>query len=390
MPGPDSSAEVVVIGAGVVGASVAYHLALRGCRSVLVLERGEQGGVGSTGRATGGFRAQFGSSVNIQLSLLSRRKLESFGAELGVDPGYRPCGYLLLAQSEAALAELERARALQRAEGLAEVRCVDAAEALAINPAVAAHGVLGGSYCPSDGFIRPLSILEGYREGARRLGVRFRHGAAVTGVEVRNGRVVAVRAAGEEIAAGALVNAAGPWAAEVGRLAGVEIPVAPLRRQVAATAATTALPEDMPLTVWLGDGFHCRVRDGRALLLWPDQPPEADRASTAVDPRWVRAVAAMARERLPALRPVRVDRTACWAGLYEMSPDHHALLGPAPEVGNLLLANGSSGHGVMHAPALGQLVAEMLVDGRAHSVDARALRPERFAEAAAVESPVFL
>lgn len=386
----DDSAEVVVIGGGVIGASLAYHLAARGCRSVYVIEREERSGLGSTGRATGGFRAQFASRVNIQLSLLSRQKLLTFEGELGVDPGYRPCGYLLLAQSEEAVAELERARALQWAEGLVEVRPVDVDEVLSINPALNPSGVLGGSHCPSDGFIRPLSILEGYREGARRLGVRFAYGEPVTALDTRGARITAVRTARQTIAVGAVVNAAGAWAAEVARLAGVELPVMALRRQVASTHPTTALPEEMPLTVWLGDGFHCRMRDGRALLLQPDQPPSAERESTAVNPGWVRSVAAIARERLPGLRPLRIDRDACWAGLYEMSPDHHAIVGRAPGVENLYLANGSSGHGVMHAPALGQLVAEMLLDGRAHSIDVHALRPQRFAEADAVESPVFL
>jgi sarcosine oxidase subunit beta len=146
---------------------------------------------------------------------------------------------------------------------------------------------------------------------------------------------------------------------------------------VAPTVATRVLPETMPLTVFLGDGFHTRVRDGRVLLLLPDEP--ADPETLCFDDGWLPEVTARAHRRIPALRGVPVDRDGCWCGLYEMSPDKHVLLGAAPGVENLYLANGSSGHGVMHSPALGQLVAEMILDGRAHTIDVGELGPERFA-----------
>jgi sarcosine oxidase subunit beta len=164
-------------------------------------------------------------------------------------------------------------------------------------------------------------------------------------------------------------------------MAGVEIPVTPLRRRVAVTTPTRLLPEETPMTVFVGDGFHLRVRDGRVLLLWPDDPAAGeDPFDTSVSEEWLAAVVSKARANVPCLSEARIDRAACWAGLYEMSPDRHALLGPAPGLENFYLVNGSSGHGVMHAPALGQLLAEHILDGRAHALDARALRPTRFAE----------
>ncbi|HEX8707253.1 MAG TPA: FAD-dependent oxidoreductase [Pyrinomonadaceae bacterium] len=375
------SAGVVIIGAGVIGASVAYHLAARGCRDVLVIERGAQPGEGSTGRATGGFRAQFGTSVNVRLSLLSRQKLLNFREELGRDTGYRPCGYLFLASGQAELDALYAAQEVQRACGLNETRRVSRDEIQDFNPAVRADALSGGVFCPTDGFIRPLEILHGYVESARRLGVRFEYDVAVTGFRMAgSSRIAALRTPRGEIETGCVVNAAGPWAAGVAACAGVHLPVLPLRRQAAATHPCNLLPEDMPMTIFTEDGFHLRVRDGRVLLLWPDQPHVTDPFETQVTDEWLDGIARRAQASIPALSQARIDRRSCWAGLYEMSPDRHALLGPATGVENLYLANGSSGHGVMHAPALGHLLAEIILDGAATTLDVHQLRPSRFIE----------
>src|ERR1043166_755808 len=385
------SPEVVIIGGGVIGASAAYHLAARGCRDVLVLERGAQPGEGSTGRATGGFRAQFATKVNVRLSLLSREKLLAFREETGVDPGFRQCGYLFAAGSEAELAALVAAQAVQHECGLKEARRVSAEEILRLNPAVESRGIVGGVYCPTDGFIRPLEILRGYTEAARRLGARFEYGVAVEAVETDGrGRVEEVLTTGGAVSAGCVVNAAGAWAGEVARLAGVEIPVAPLRRQVAITRPCELLPEDMPMTIFTSDGFHLRVRDRRVMLLWPDEPRVDNEFDTNVEDGWVDAVVAKARARVPCLRRAEIDRAACWAGLYERAPDKPALLGRAQGLENFYLANGSSGHGVMHSPALGQLLAEIITGGSPTTLDTHALRPSRFAEGEPNAVPQFL
>lgn len=383
------TADVVVIGGGVIGASVAYHLARGGCTDVVVLDAAPAPGQGSTGRATGGFRAQFGSAANIRLSMLSRDLLRRFADETGVDPGYQPMGYLFLAADASELEVLRQAQALQHAEGLREARVVDADEARAINPAIDG-AVIGGTFCPTDGYIRPLEILRGYREAAERLGVRFEWDTSVTGLRMEGDTVRAVRTPAGEIAAGAVVNAAGAWAARVARMAGVGLPVRPLRRQVALTEPCALLPPDMPMTIFCDDGFHLRVRDGRVLLLQPDQPAGDDPYHAEVDGGWVDAVTRRACERIPCLRDAAIDRAGCWAGLYEMSPDHHVLLGAAPEVPNLYLANGSSGHGVMHSPGIGLLLAEMMLHGAARSMDAHALRPGRFAEGEPVAGSALL
>jgi sarcosine oxidase subunit beta len=374
--------EVAILGAGVMGASVAWHLAARGCKDVVVIDRAPSRGSGSTGRATGGFRAQFSTPVNIRMSLLSREKLLRFPEEVGMDSGYRPRGYLFLAKDEEQMAALRSIRPLQRAEGV-PVEEVGPEDVRRLNPAVRLDGIPGGSFCPIDGFIRPMDILTGYAEAARRLGVRFEMGAEVTGFFVEKrlpGRVLWVETSSGPIAARHVVNAAGAWAGTLARLAGADVPVSPLRRQIAPTVPTSVLPEDMPMTIFLEDGFHLRVRDGRVLLLWPQDHVSADPFDSSFDESWLPGLLARAHARVPCLADMPVDRAACWAGLYEMSPDKHALLGRAPGLENFWLINGSSGHGVMHSPALGQLLAEMILDGEARTLDVHALRPSRFAE----------
>ncbi len=373
--------EVVILGAGVVGASSAWHLARRGVRRILLLDRGAAPGAGSTARATGGFRAQYATAINIRLSLLSRAKLAAFRDETGIDPGYAPLGYLWLAGTKEELKALANARQVQHATGLREAVFVTPDDIRGLNPAVSGDGVLGGAWCPTDGFVRPLDLLAGYLGGAERSGVRIRWGANVNGLDLgAGGGVVAVRTDTERIPCGTVVNALGAWAAGVMSKTGFDLPVTPLRRQVAATVPTGVLPPTMPMTIFVSDGFHLRVRDGRVLLLWPTPGAPGRPFDDSVEPAWVQAVVEKARARVPVLRNVPVDRAACWAGLYEISPDKHAILGPTPGVPNLFLINGSSGHGVMHAPALGQLLAEIIVDGRACTLDVGRLRPGRFAE----------
>ncbi len=381
--------DVVVIGAGVTGASVAWHLARRGARVQLVDGAPAPPG-GSTGQATGGFRAQYASHVNVRLSLLARDKLLRFRDETGGDCGYVPAGYLFLAESERELRLLHEAVAVQRAAGLRETELVTDADAHRINPALDLDGVYGGTFCPIDGFIRPLGLLDGYLAAAARLGAQARWGVRVTGAVREGATIVALETTAGALACGHVVNAAGPWAGEVGRALGLDVPVTPLRRQVASTAPTGLLPAGMPMTIFTGDGFHLRVRDGRVLLLRPQEMPDPARFDTSFDAAWLPGLLARAHARVPALEAVAVDLDACWCGLYEMSPDHHALLGRAPGAGNAWLACGSSGHGVMHAPALGQLLAELMLDGAATTLDVTPLRPSRFAEGAPNPAPVLL
>jgi len=373
------TADVVIIGGGVTGASVAYHLAARGRQRIVVLDRAEEPGRGSTGRATGGFRAQFSTRVNVQLSLLAREKLQRFPDEIGVDAGYRPYGYLFLASAGDQLASLRAAIAVQREAGLHEVAEVSPHEIAGLAPGVPVRGVAGGVFCPTDGFILPLEILRGYLDAARRRDVSVEFGAGAARCVVERGRVTGVRTETAQIATPCVVNAAGAWARSVVVDAGVDLPVQPVRRQV-AVMRPSLFPDEMPMTIFAEDGFHFRVRDGHLLLLWPADLPAGDPFDLTFDAAWLNGLLARAHAHVPQLRDGRVDRSACWAGLYEMTPDRHAVFGRAPGVEGLYLVTGSSGHGVMHAPALGHLAAELILDGAARTVDVRALRPTRFAE----------
>lgn len=384
-------ADVLVIGGGVIGASVAYHLAAKGRKNVVVIDAGAEQGTGSSGKATGGFRCQFATEPNIRLSLLSRKKLLAFEDELGVDPGYRQHGYLFLAYAPRELDALREALALQLRCGLSEAREEDAEVARVLNPALSTDGIVGATFCPTDGFIRPLQILRGYTEGARRLGARFDYGVRCTGVQVDpSGAIVKVQTSAGTYAPGAVVNAAGAWAGDVAKLAGAELPVRPLRRMVAVVREQGLLPESMPMTIFTGDSFHLRVRDGRVLLLLPTDEPQYHSFDLGVDAAWEERVLALARRRIVPLAGCSVDPALSWSGLYEMSPDKHVLLGAMPGVKNLYVANGSSGHGVMHSPALGQLLSEVICDGAASGMDIHALRPSRFAEASPIRATEFL
>lgn len=363
------------------GASVAHHLTAAGIRNVVIVDRAGARGEGSTGRATGGYRAQYGTAINVRLSLLARQKLLAFKDETGTDPGYLQAGYLWLSDDARQQEILREGLAIQRAEGLTEAQEVKLDDIATLNPAISLERVHGGVYCPTDGFIRPLKILDGYLETARRRGAKLTWGAAVKGFEKeKSGRITAVVTEKETISCGTVVNAAGAWSGQVAVLAGVTLPVEPLRRQVAATVPTEALPATMPMTIFAGDGYHLRVRDGRILLLWPNPGKAGAPFDTSVDDEWIATIEKMTASRVPLIKDIPLDRAASWAGLYEMSPDKHAILGPAPECPNFHLINGSSGHGVMHSPALGQLLAEIITTGKASTLDVSALSPTRFAE----------
>ena len=360
MPAP----SIVILGGGVMGASVAYHLAARGARDILVIDRAGAPGGGSTSRATGGFRAQYATPINVRLSLLAREKLRRFREEIGGECGYEPFGYLWLAMSERELAILDEAREMQRAVGLHEAQPVTPDEiASSTPPSLSTASSAARSARPMASSIR-WAFLKAICP-RRRVSACASSGR---GGDVGGSRCREPRRRGHD-AGGHYSSRCGrerrrAWAGDFACSCGVDTPVVPLRRQVARIVRTHALPASMPMTIFAADGFHTRVRDGRVLLLWPTPGVPGHPFDDSLDTAWVSQVTAMAHERLPVLRDVPVDAAASWAGLYEMSPDKHAILGAAPGCDNFYLVNGSSGHGVMHAPALGQLLAEIILDAR--------------------------
>jgi len=379
----NETADVVIIGGGIVGASVAFHLAERGCTDVLIVEREAVQGLGSTGRATGGVRAQFATSINIRMSRYSIEFFARFEEATGRGCGYEPAGYLFVATAEAQLDYLQRTRERQRAEGLTNVELVGAEDVARRVPGLRTDDVLGGSFCQTDGFIAPLEVMRGFTGSAMERGVRVWTGTHVSGIGVEHGRVVHVQTTRGCISTRAVVNASGAWAAGTARLAGVEIPVVPLRRQLVSVRPRAPLPDGLPMVIDMSDGFHFRPEAQNldapgALLAWPDDA-ETIGFKTDFDPSFTEKVFRRARSRARFLADAEVNASRCRAGLYEVTPDNHAIIGESAEVGGLFFANGFSGHGVMHSPATGRIVAELILDGRASLLDVSALGAERFA-----------
>jgi len=376
-------ADVVVIGGGIIGASVAYYLARRGVRDVLLLERGLMG-EGSTGKCAGGIRTQFSTEVNVRFSLLSREVFDGFEAELGVDPEFREIGYLFLASDARQWSVLRSNAVLLRRLGV-PVELLEPREIRRRWPFLEVDDLVGGSYTPQDGYAGPYEVLWAFMSGARRHGATLRQGVEVTGVQVERGHVVAVDTAiGERVRTEVVVNAAGPHAARIARMAGLDLPVRPLRRQVFSTPPFPDLPSVFPLTIDMEHGWYMR-REGRGLLLAGPQDGESSFKETTdfAGQEWA---AERALHRVPILE--RTSIAGGWAGLYEISPDHHGIIGSFPEVEGFICTNGFSGHGFMHSPAAGILVAEVIVEGKARTLDIHALRPSRFREGDLVHEPL--
>ncbi len=373
-----TSADVVIVGGGVIGASIAYHLSLRGAGRVIVLER-DRLGSGSTGKNAGGIRLQFSTEVNVRLSQRALPRLEAFKDEMGVDPAFHQVGYLFLITEERDVAPFERSLALWHRLGVPAKR-LNAAEAQVLFPELRVDDVRFATFCGKDGYADPNSILQGYVARARDRGVEFREGAEVTGIELDGGRVAAVRAAGDRIACPTVIDAAGAWGARIGAMAGVALPIAPLRRHIFVTAPVPGLDREFPLTIEFASGLYFHRESGGVLLGMAD-PADGPGFDDSVNWDFLPTVVERALERLPILERATVKTG--WAGFYEDTPDKHPILGTIDEVPGFISAAGFSGHGLMHAPAAGEVIAQV-VCGEPTSVDITALRFDRFAKGALV------
>jgi sarcosine oxidase subunit beta len=383
------SADVVLIGSGIVGSSVAYHLTEMGCRDVLVVEREAHQGKGSTGKSMGGVRAQFSTPVNIQMSLYSINFFSEFEERTGHPADYRPHGYLFVATEERHLDYLKANRERQISLGVKNVELVSRDDIVAMLPQLRADDIVGGTFCPTDGFVDPHSVMMGFMLKARERGARLWLDTPVTGIEVERGRVAGVVTSRGRVTTRAVVNCAGAWAAGVAKLAGAELPVEPLRRQLVPTEPFDKLPARFPMVIDMSTGFHFR-REGAGLLLAWNDPAETPGFKTEFDSSFIEKILTRAASRVPCLAEAQVNARRAWAGLYEMTPDHHAVIGESPQVAGLYFANGFSGHGVMHSPATGRLVAETILDGRASTIDASPLGVERFAAGRLIEETALL
>ncbi len=367
-------ADVVIIGGGVMGASTAYHLAARGCREVVLLEKQPFFGQGATGKCAGGIRYQFSTEINVRLSQASLPMLIAFEEEIGQDIDLNLCGYLFLLTSEKDVALFERNVALQRRLGV-ETEWLTGDEVRRRVPQLQADDVLAGTFHGGEGLCDPNGVVYGYIRAARRLGARALNDTPVIGIDTAGGRITGVRTPRGTIACETVVNAAGPWASLIGDMVRLPLPVTPLRRQMLTTTPLPEIPPDFPFVIDFARHLYFH-REGEGILTGMSNLREKPGFDESVDEVWELEHMAHAVERLPLLE--KAGRVAHWAGLYEVTPDAHPIIGPAPQLAGYYAVTGFSGHGFMHGPIAGKLVAELILDGRTSSVDISTLAHDRF------------
>jgi len=366
---------VAVVGAGAIGLAAALQLRRAGVNGVTVIDRNPSPGMGSTGRANGGVRAQFTTPINIEFSRYTIPALAALDRQSGGQVGYRPVGYLFMAGTDATADALRRACELQHSLGV-DVTMVSQRRVLELAPFVRTEGILAATYCSSDGIVDPHGVTAALRSAADDAGVTWLFGAGVTGIDAGS-RGATVRCGSTHVVADFVVNAAGPDARQVASLAGVDLPVTAYRRNLACTEAVAGLPERLPMCVDADTGLLIRREAGGVLIGFSD-PADPPCTDDTFDPGFLVAVATRAGNRFPFLESVSVDSRKCWAGLYPETTDHHAIVDAPREAPWFVQCAGFGGHGIMHCLAAGQAVAETIRDGSCTTFDLRPLRLNRF------------
>jgi sarcosine oxidase, subunit beta len=366
------TADIVIIGAGAIGSSIAYHLARRGARDVVVLER-ETVGSGSTSKAAGGIRVQFSTRVEVEFSLRGIEFFKRFEDEMGVPCDYRQEGYLILLFDEADLARYRKNVELQTSLG-AEVHIVKPDEARAIVPELNVDDVVAAAWGPMDGYASPNDVVQAYANQARARGVRILEGTPATAIELEGDRVTAVLTPEGRIETPLVVNAAGPQAPLIARMVRREIPVDPRRRHIFVTDEFAGVRHPMPLVIDRQSGFYCRSEQRQVLMSAGDVGATTE-FSASVDWSMLGETVDKAVRRIPVLEGASIRHA--WAGLRPLTPDEHAILDWAPDLRGLYLAVGFCGHGFQHSPATGQIVSEILT-GAPPSIDITDLSLARF------------
>ena len=366
-------AGVVIIGGGVMGTSTAYHLAKRGCKDVVLVER-DQLASGSTALSAGGIRLQFSLESNIRIAMESLRTFERFAEEFDTEIDFRQHGYLFLATEPKDWVEFQANVALQQCMGV-PVRLLSPQEIRDMAPYLYLDDVLGGTFCPRDGYADPYSVAMGFARQARRLGVNIREETEALDIKVNKGKVRAVVTNQGEIATPVVVNVAGPWAAQVGRMVGLKLPVLPYRRQVLVTAPFDELPRQIPMIIDFAPSFYFR-REGASILMGMTDKDEPPRFNTNFDLAFLAKVGEKAAYRAPILD--RADFMRGWGGLYEVTPDDNPIIGK--DIGGVegfYCAVGFSGHGFMQSPSVGRILADLVTSGQT-DIDLSPFRLERF------------
>jgi len=375
---PPDRAEVVVIGGGIVGASILFHLAEAGVRDVLLLERGDFA-CGSSGKPIGGMRGQFSDALNVQLAARSLAAYDRFGQSPGADIALDKVGYLFLLRTPDHVAQFELSTAIQNEHGI-PTRLVTSADAARLAPCIDPDAFIAAAFSPSDGHARPTIAATAYAAAERARGARAVTGCSVSGIEVHGDEITAVHTPQGSVRTSVVVCAAGPWSREIGTMVGVDLDVQPVRRQIALSAPLADSPRRLPFTIDYESTFYFHSA-GDGVLLGMSDRDQAPGFDSAYDAAWLPTLRAAAARCAPPLADVPVSEG--WAGLYEMTPDANALIGESRSVGRFLYATGFSGHGFCHAPAAGEVIRD-LVRGEQPFVNVTPLRAERFTERAPI------
>jgi sarcosine oxidase subunit beta len=370
---PTNTADIVVIGGGVMGSSAAFHLAQRGVKNVVLLEREQFFGTGATGRCAGGVRYQFSTEINVRLSIESLGMLERFREEIGQDINYRKCGYLFVLTDDRHVQVFRHNVDMQRRLGV-KTEWLTGEEVRRRLPMMAFPDALAGTFHPDDGLVDPNSVVSGYIGAAQRLGARCITNAAVTGIRLSGGRIVAVETPLGVIETPIVVNTAGPWADQVSRQAGVPLPITPVRRQWFTTTRLPDLPPDFPFVLDFAQALYFHP-EGEGLLIGMSNQNEGAGHDQTVDEAFELVNAEAAIARMPMVE--RAGRVSHGAGLYEVTPDAHPIFGATPVEGLYVVA-GFSGHGFMHGPVAGRLISELILDGQYRTLDVSILDLARF------------
>jgi sarcosine oxidase subunit beta len=336
----------------------------------------------------GGVRAQFSGVESIRMSLYSIPFFRDFEQVMGHPSGYRAQGYLFVATAQRHLDYLRANFDLQVATGLTTASLVTREDIVKMVPQLRSDDIIGGSFCSTDGFVDPYSVMTGFTLRAVDQGARLSRDADVTGLSLDAHGIASVETAQGSIATRTVVNAAGAWSAQIARMAGIDLPVEPLRRMLVPTEPFDKVAHSAPMVVDMSTGFHFRPEGLGMLMAWND-PEEKPGYKTTVDRGFIEKVLTHAVSRVPVFEELEVNPSRAWAGLYEMTPDHHPVLGASP-VSGLFFATGFSGHGVMHSPATGKIMADLILQGSTDLIDAKLLDYARFAEGRLIEETAVL
>ena len=370
-----TTADIVIIGGGVMGASAAYHLAQRGLKNIVLLEKEDFFGQGATGRCAGGVRYQFSTEINVKLSIESLPMIERFKEEIGQEVSYKQCGYLLVATNEKDANAFRYNVKLQNKLGVS-TQLLSGDEVRARLPLMKFDDAMVGTFNPKDGTVDPNSVVMGYISAAQKMGAKAFTGAEVVGVSLRGDNVEEVQTTIGTIKTRMILNAAGPWAGQIGQMAGIKIPVIPLRRQMFTTSPLKEVPSDFPFVIDFARSLYFH-REGEGLLIGMSNQNEQPGTDQSVDEDFELVNLDAAIERMPLVE--KAQRASHWAGLYEVTPDAHPIFGGTP-VNGLYLCTGFSGHGFMHGPISGKLMSEFILDGKYSSLDVSMLDLKRFEE----------